>query len=492
MTFCVNPECKQPNNPDTSEVCANCNHKLWLRETYRPIKVIGRGGFGRTFLAINECKPNKSHCAVKQFNFSGTEPEIVNKAIALFEQEAILLESLGNHAQIPTLFAYFTQQERYYIVQEFIEGITLEKLALSGVFSEIKIRQLLIDILPVLQFVHQQKVFHRDIKPPNIIIRASDNKPVLIDFGIAKVVQYSGFMGRATALGTLHYAAPEVLKGYVFQNSDLYSLGVTCISLITGVSSIEKMYNGASLSGNWQHFIPNDNSIGEGLRQIFDKLLQYEPQQRYPSAEEVLKAIALLELPALDSSTIDRPLTQPNLKDRVEVPPTFVVTPPVSSPPSIGSNNNTSQTSQLGIYYIKLEILLQEQKWKEADLATWKLLCMAIGRPIGTLITSSEFGSVTCEQLLKIDGLWTSISNNKFGFSIQNQIFKSVDKDYIRFCQHVEWQCHKSTSYHQSLNFSNQAPAGHLPSRIWAEGDTFWRHLDAIASKLVQCSSNKV
>lgn len=103
-----------------------------------------------------------------------------------------------------------------------------------------------------------------------------------------------------------------------------------------------------------------------------------------------------------------------------------------------------------------------------------------------TFLSKVQF--IDYEQLLKIDQLWIRASNNKFGFSIQNQIFQSVDKDYIRFCQHVKWQSYNSTSYHQSLKFSNQAPVGHLPSRIWAEGDKFWRHLNAIASKLAQSS----
>ena len=160
-----------PNNLDTSVVCTICGSKLWLLERYRPIKTIGKGGFGQTFLAIDEYKPSKPRCAVKQLNFLGKDPQLVQKAIALFEQEAVLLESLGHHAQIPTLFAFFTQSERLYIVQEFILGTTLKQLQEDGTFNEVKIRQLLKDILPVLQFVHQHKVLHRDIKPPNIIIR---------------------------------------------------------------------------------------------------------------------------------------------------------------------------------------------------------------------------------------------------------------------------------------------------------------------------------
>jgi serine/threonine protein kinase len=474
MTLCVNPDCQQPNNLDTAKVCASCGSKLLLLDRYRPISVLGKGGFGKTFLAIDEYKPSKPRCAVKQLNFV-SQGELVNKAVELFEQEAVLLESLGNHPQIPTLLAYFTHSERLCIVQEFIEGATLEKILLQGAFSEVKIRQLLHDILPVLKFVHEQKVLHRDIKPPNIIIRASDNKPVLIDFGVAKVLQSASFIKQATALGTLHYAAPEQFMGSVFPASDLYSLGVTCIALITGVFSVEKMYSGASLNWSWHEFVSSDNIITKGLGQILDKLLQFQPSERYKSAEEVLQALSLLE-------------TAP-----IEIPPTHIDTPSdaTTQPPSrfatVATDNITSPTSKLEIYYIKLELLLKSQKWKAADLETWKLLCMAINKPPTAKITSNEINLINCEQLLKIDQLWMNASNGRFGFSIQNQIFDSVAKDYVLFCQRVEWPSYNSTLFEQSLKYSSDAPPGHLPSRIWAESDKYWRYLQAIALKLGQC-----
>lgn len=196
MTLCINLDCQQPNNPDTVKVCLSCGSKLLLLERYRPTTILGKGGFGKTFLAIDEHKPSKPRCAVKQLTFVGQE-QLVNKAVELFELEAVVLESLGNHAQIPTLLAYFTHEQRLYIVQEFIDGVTLEQELFQGAYNEVKIRRLLHNILPVLKFVHEQNILHRDIKPPNIIIRTSDGKPVLIDFGVAKVLQSSSLLTRA-------------------------------------------------------------------------------------------------------------------------------------------------------------------------------------------------------------------------------------------------------------------------------------------------------
>ncbi|MBF2066803.1 MAG: GUN4 domain-containing protein [Calothrix sp. C42_A2020_038] len=486
MTFCVNPDCRQPDNPDTVKICNSCGHKLLLIERYRPVRILGKGGFGKTFLAIDEHKPSKPLCVVKQLSFAAQNKQLLDKAVQLFEQEAVLLETLGNHSQIPTLHAHFLYEERLYIVQEFIKGVTLEQELSKGKFSEVRIRQLLNDILPVLKFVHDQKVLHRDIKPPNIILRLDDGKPVLIDFGVAKVLQSSSFIKQATAIGTSYYAAPEQFRGDVFKSSDLYSLGVTCITLITGIESVQKIpcEDGVSVSWSWRNYLDSDNAISTGLGEILDKLLQYYPNNRYQSAEEVLHALSLLDKTV---STQTSPTQLDNLPPTTssQLPSTQI---PSRLTPNFTGNNQIEQTSKIEIYYIKLELLLQSKKWKEADLETWKLLCMTLNKTPGSKITTNETSLIPCEQLLKIDQLWINASDGKFGFSVQSQILESVAKDYVLFCQRVKWLSYNSITFHQSLKFSDEAPPGHLPSRVWAESDRYWRYLDIIALKLAQCS----
>jgi serine/threonine protein kinase len=483
MTWCINPECKNPQNSETAEICLSCNCKTLLGERYRPIKIIGKGGFGRTFLAKDEHKPTKPYCVVKQLNFLSQDTEVLNKATELFQQEAVILEKLGkDHPQIPELLAYFKQDERLYIVQEFIQGVNLERsLHEQGVFSEERIIQLLRDILPVLGFVHKQKVYHRDIKPPNIIIRTSDNLPVLIDFGVAKVINNDeSLLKRATALGTMHYAAPEQLKGKIFPASDLYSLGVTCIVLMTGINPISNMYDGSNLCWLWQKFLPSYAVVSEGLIKILDKLINYKPIERYQSAEEVLQALIPLKI-SISSNLVIVPDTE-----IIPAPPPKIIETPLTP------DNETEQLPQAGrIYYFKLELLLEEKKWKEADLVTWKLLCTILGKPAETLIESNDINLITCECLRRIDELWIVKSSGHFGFSVQCQIFESVARDYVSFCQRVEWPSYDSISYHESLKFSDKAPAGHLPSRIWGGGDKFWRHLSVMTGKLAQCGITK-
>lgn len=170
MTYCLNPDCPKPRNPQTAKVCRSCGAKLHLKDRYRAIAAIGQGGFGRTFLAIDEDKPSRPRCVIKQFLPIAQDPRSLKKAANLFAQEAVRLEELGHHPQIPELLAYFNQEGQQYLIQEFIDGRNLaDRVVEQGPFSEAQVRQVLTSLLPVLDFVHSHKVIHRDIKPGNLI-----------------------------------------------------------------------------------------------------------------------------------------------------------------------------------------------------------------------------------------------------------------------------------------------------------------------------------
>jgi serine/threonine protein kinase len=124
MSQCLNPDCLYPN-PNTTNFCQKCGSKLLLKERYRALKILGQGGFGRTFQAVDEDKPSQPYCVIKQFLPQAQGTNNQQKAEELFKQEAIQLEQLGKHQQIPELFAHFIQDHRQYLVQEYIEGQNL-------------------------------------------------------------------------------------------------------------------------------------------------------------------------------------------------------------------------------------------------------------------------------------------------------------------------------------------------------------------------------
>jgi WD40 repeat protein len=260
-----------------------------LRDRYLAIEPIGQGGFGRTFKAIDEDKPAKPFCVIKQFlpQIEGTAA--ASKAAELFTQEASALEQLDNPS-IPKLLAYFiTPEHRLYLVQEFIDGKNLKgELETSGVFSSAQIHELLSTLLPVLTYVHNLGFIHRDIKPENIMRRTSDRRLFLVDFGAAKVNANNRSQLQGTTIGTPEFMAPEQAWGRASAASDLYSLGVTCINLLTDISPF-KLIDDNSGEWNWRKHL--SQQIEPQLATVLDKLIQHKPSDRYATASEVITAL---------------------------------------------------------------------------------------------------------------------------------------------------------------------------------------------------------
>ncbi len=298
MIYCLNPDCDCPDNLDGEMFCSCCGARLLLRERYRAVNPIGQGGFGRTFLAVDGDKPSQPLCVIKQFcpRFKGTTER--EKAAELFEQEAVRLDELGKHPQIPELLAHFTQDCRQYLVQEFIDGQDLaEVLEIEGAFRESEIRDLLGSLLPVLDFIHSRHVIHRDIKPENIIRRSFSalekgdctikTRLVIVDFGAAKSVMGMGIAKQGTSIGTPEFIAPEQIKGRAVYASDLYSLGVTAVHLLTHVNPL-KLFDTGENVWVWRNYLLN-NPVSDELGYILDKLLQPATNRRYQSAVEVIQ-----------------------------------------------------------------------------------------------------------------------------------------------------------------------------------------------------------
>jgi WD40 repeat protein len=289
MIYCLNPVCANPQNPDDANFCQNCGKFLLLDDRYRAIEVIGRGGFGRTYLAVDETQPQKPYCVIKLLlprQTVNAEKANAEKAAELFRQEADRLAELGEHPQIPALLAHYELPNAQYLVQEFIDGQNLEEELKEGTFSEAEIRELLEDLLPVLRFIHSFQVIHRDIKPENIIRPYANERYVLVDFGASKFATGTALARTATVIGSAGYVAPEQAMGRGEFASDIYSLGVTCIHLLTGIHPFD-LYSISEDAWVWQQYLPKP--VSAPLRQVLDKMLYKATSQRYRNAVDVLK-----------------------------------------------------------------------------------------------------------------------------------------------------------------------------------------------------------
>lgn len=255
---------------------------------YKIIELLADGGFSKTYMAEDQHRLN-SFCVVKQFIQPFEESSASGqRARQLFREEGKRLYELEKHSQIPVLLAYLEADEC--LVQEFVEGKTLlDELQKQGAFSEQQIWELLIDLLPVFKFIHENDIIHRDIKPDNIIRRESDHKLVLIDFGIAKRLQEQETQSNIPSIqfGVEGYRAPERESSPA---SDLYSLGAVCIHLLTNLSPVD-LYNNYGddwQDGLWEYSV--NGLITNSLEKILKKLLTSK-LSRYKSADEVIKDI---------------------------------------------------------------------------------------------------------------------------------------------------------------------------------------------------------
>ncbi|MEM1367425.1 MAG: serine/threonine-protein kinase [Cyanobacteria bacterium P01_H01_bin.15] len=369
MSYCINPDCNQPKNQPQDRVCRSCGSKLILRNRYLTYKVLGKGGFGTTFLAKDLQLPGKPSCVIKQLRPNASEPDMFSMAKELFEREAETLGKIGNHPQIPRLLDYFEDQQRFYLVQEYVQGLNLhQEIKQNGRYSEAGVKQFLSELLPIMQYVHTQQVIHRDIKPANLIRRDPDRKLVLIDFGAVKnQVDFTAGQSpsdtaqsalTAFAVGTAGFAPPEQLAMRPVYASDIYAIGVTCLFLLTGRSPKDLGCDSATGEILWRpHVVVSDH-----FAKVLQTMLEVSVRHRYKGCKEVLEALDLepymdslaqglaTQPTATRSSPGEETLISP-ASHSFAAPPTQMMNHSHSGDRKIGSSNGgkNSATSKLAM-----------------------------------------------------------------------------------------------------------------------------------------------
>ncbi|HEY9800673.1 MAG TPA: WG repeat-containing protein [Leptolyngbyaceae cyanobacterium] len=303
-----------------------------LRRRYKIIEKLGSGGFGETYLAEypQDLPVSPQYkCVVKRLTRPQT-PDLDTEE--RFKREAAILFKLGKeHNQIPELYDFFEENREFYLVQEYIDGHDLSyEIEQGKPWSEADVIQLLQEILEVLDFVHQNNVIHRDIKPLNLMRRYSDNKIVLIDFGVVKEisalgVNAQGKISSTVPIGTLGYMPNEQFYGHPKLCSDIYAVGMTAIQALTGLPPQELHIDPDTLEVIWREKAQVSNILAD----ILTKMVRYHSKQRYTDAGEVLQDLKKSDLLSLIVTTL---LKRIKINDkygyidqmgRVVIPPQF-------------------------------------------------------------------------------------------------------------------------------------------------------------------------
>jgi serine/threonine protein kinase len=266
-----------------------------LQQRYRVTKVLGQGGFGRTYLA-QDTGCFDEMCVLKEFSPNDRGRDALKKSKELFHREAQVLYQI-NHPQIPKFRANFEEQKRLFLVQEYAEGKTVAKtlsdrLKKNTTFAEAEAVEFIKNMLPVLSHIHGMGIIHRDISPDNIIFRDRDKLPVLIDFGVVKAgvtqLEVSTQIHQGTTVGKAGYAPGEQLQtGEAYANSDLYALAVTVVVMMTGRKP-ESLIDKSTMTWKWHQWVP---TLTPWFAKILNKMLSRVPNSRYQSANEVAQAL---------------------------------------------------------------------------------------------------------------------------------------------------------------------------------------------------------
>jgi eukaryotic-like serine/threonine-protein kinase len=250
--------------------------------------VIGVGGMGSVYRARDLHFPNVTKLvAVKEMINQAPDPLVRQTIVQNFEREANILATLA-HPSIPRIYDYFSQENRSYLVLEFVNGKDLETIIneTQGFLSEQQVIAWAIELCDVLAFLHAHQpdpIIFRDMKPSNVMIN-QHNRVVLVDFGIAKPFQ-TGQKG--TMIGTEGYSPPEQYRGEASIAADIYALGATIHHALTRRDPrIEPPFSFAE-----RPIRKINPAVSAELEAVLATALQYNPSDRFKNVPEMKEAL---------------------------------------------------------------------------------------------------------------------------------------------------------------------------------------------------------
>ena len=278
---------------DSQQSTTTVQRARLFKDQYVIVHRLGQGGFGTTYYAKDMSTASPTPCVIKQLKYKSKTPIELERNQRRFQREARTMARLGNHSQLPGLLNHFTDSNKFYLVQEHVPGLTIrQEVSRQGVQTETKVKQFLREMLPIIRHVHRQNLLHLDIKPSNIIRRSDDNQLVLIDFGAVRKATAEDEKVPAKkqrCAGTIGFAPIEQLEGMPTFASDIYSLGVTCLYLLTAISPLDLATAPKGQNLRWQESV----ELSPYFTRVLTKMLHPDAARRFRNTYELERAMNL-------------------------------------------------------------------------------------------------------------------------------------------------------------------------------------------------------
>ena len=318
-----------------------------IRE-YSSQKILGKGGMGEVYLAWHRF--TEQHVAIKVLYRNLMRDE---QGAKRFVEEARTMAGL-RHPNIVQFMNFFEEQNTYFLVMEFVEGTTLDRVLRRGQLPISECLRISKGVLAGLEFAYSrpERVVHRDIKPANIML-SNDGRVLIADFGIAKAVGRERLIETRGIIGTVEYMSPEQVRGEdVSPATDVYAYGITLYKMLAGKVPFPQATDSGidCMNAHLREPVPPMDKLGADvspwLEAVVRRALAKSPADRFQTAGEMLKALEdgeAVSLPrtARDKAPMPDTMSGPTLDAGTPVPASVVS----STAPGIGTTPPTVRPS---------------------------------------------------------------------------------------------------------------------------------------------------
>ncbi|NJK64209.1 MAG: protein kinase [Synechococcaceae cyanobacterium SM2_3_1] len=427
---------------------------------YRIERLLGKGGFGLTYLAWANHKADR--VVIKTLNETLLEEEVLAQKLQQdFLNEALRLARF-NHPHIVRVEEVICEEGLWGIVMEYVEGPTLDKLIRSqGRLSESEALRMIHQVGDALDELHQQGLLHRDVKPANVLLRNPSQDAVLIDFGLVRDFS-QGLIQHHTSWGTDGYAPIEQYDSLRKRGAwtDVYGLAATLYTMVTGVIPLCAPVRASGKELDQPRSI--DPKVSEAVNQAILQGMALQFQDRPASISAWLEALPQPQQPS--SPSAERSGEQwPSPIDPVKT----AVLPPqaVAETETVITSllPGTPSSQQLDSLYRHLQQFLHLGQWQAADQTTTHLMLYLCQRQREGSFGIEEIRHFPCQHLTLLDRAWRYYSQDRFGFSVQRDLWRRCSRDYQVMGEAVGWRVRGTWLQYDQLLYRAEAPKGHLP-----------------------------